>query len=363
MGRLNRQVNKSKKSLNRYLGLSVLLLFLCVAVTTIVVMSRMGIFLHDATGAIPLIPAIAPEEGGSHAEDNTNADIEANTEANTEVITEDNTEVNADGTQSGSQTAESGREQSGKKNNVPEDSKQSITGGSAAGSTQPEPAKKTGFETSGGNRVWTTNTEIEIFRVFYENGEQEITVRSDNDEDKLLAPGTDNAYTFKLQNTGNVALDYVVTIDAYFSPDYIRMPINCRLSRYDGTWIAGDLENYVDVPTLDTVEDQATLGAGKYTYYTLDWNWPFESGDDELDTLFGNLAVDHNLTLTIRITTTATESANPNAGGGISHPKTGDDSTLALWIALAVGSLFIILILIFMRDKDKKGDNNIEAKQ
>ena len=352
MGRLDRQINRSKKKLNGYLGLSVLLLFLCVAVSSILLISRLGGFLYDATGAIPLIPAIVPDD------------------------LEHKTGDNADVSQPGVLDAASGQEQSRENSGTTDEAQQNITEGSAAdgeatvgaatgttGSVQSKPAKNPGFEVSGGTQVWTTNTEIEIFRVFYENGEQEITVRSDNDEDKLLAPGTDNAYTFKLENTGNVALDYSVDIDAYFSPDYIRMPINCRLSRYDGTWIAGDLENYVDVPTLDTVEDQATLGAGKYTYYTLDWNWPFESGDDELDTLFGNLAVDHDLTLNIRITTTATESANPNAGGGISHPKTGDDSTLALWIALAVGSLFIILILIFMRDKDKKGDNNIEAKQ
>mgnify|MGYP002514042591 CR=1 FL=1 len=32
----------------------------------------------------------------------------------------------------------------------------------------------------------------------------------------------------------------------------------------------------------DMAENSDTLGAGKYTYYTLDWYWPFETGDDAI---------------------------------------------------------------------------------
>ena len=134
------------------------------------------------------------------------------------------------------------------------------------------------------------------------NGEKVITVNSGNG-DKVIAPGTENSYTFKLKNTGNVALDYTVEVDAYFTPADIEIPITGRLNRYDGTWVIGGKDEYAKVPVLDTAEDNATLGAGKYTYYTLDWLWPFESGNDELDTMLGNLAVDQELTFTIVIKT------------------------------------------------------------
>ena len=173
----------------------------------------------------------------------------------------------------------------------------------------------------------------------------------------MIAPGTENSYTFKLKNTGNVALDYTVEIDAYFTPADIEIPITGRLNRYDGTWVIGGKDEYAKVPVLDTAEDNATLGAGKYTYYTLDWLWPFESGNDELDTMLGNLAVDQELTFTIVIKTTATESSNPYDDSGITPPQTGDNTNLTLWIVLAVSSFAMMIFLLFYQNKEKRRDS------
>jgi len=194
---------------------------------------------------------------------------------------------------------------------------------------------------------------VDIFRISYENNEQKVTVNSDNG-DKLIAPGTENSYTFKLKNTGNVALDYTLELDAYVTPENIRIPIQARLNRYDGTWIVGDQEHYAEVSVLDNASDKDTLAAGKYTYYTLDWQWPFESGDDAWDTHLGDLAVDQDLVFTIEIKTTAEADVNPSSGGGITPPYTGDDSSLTLWIILAASSFVVILLLLFYRSADKR---------
>ena len=184
-----------------------------------------------------------------------------------------------------------------------------------------------------------------LWRVSYENGEKAITANSNNGE-KIFAPGTENSYTFKLKNTGDVALDYAVAVDVFFTPRDIVIPITGRLSRYDGKWIAGGLESYVEIQALDAAEDRDSLGAGKYTYYTLDWLWPFESGNDELDTWLGNLAVEQDLSLTIVITTTATDSADPNDGSGITPPQTGDESNMIPWILASFCSLLMMIFLI-----------------
>ena len=55
---------------------------------------------------------------------------------------------------------------------------------------------------------------------------------------------------------------------------------------------------------------------------------------DALDTMLGDLAVDEELTFTIVIKTTATESSNPYDDSGITPPQTGDNSNLWLWFAL-----------------------------
>ena len=197
---------------------------------------------------------------------------------------------------------------------------------------------------------WTTNTKVDIFRVSYENGENVVTVLSDDGE-KVIAPGTNNAYSFKLKNTGDVPVSYEMNVKAYITPEGTDIPVKARVSRYDGIWLAGDKDNFVDVLELNNIEEKANLGSGKYTYYTLDWQWPFEQGTDELDTLLGNMAVDEDLVLTIEIQTTAQadESADDD---GIISPKTGDDFHTVLWIAIAVCMIALIFLLLFTRRKD-----------
>jgi LPXTG-motif cell wall-anchored protein len=311
-----------------WIWLSVLILFVCVAATTIAFMSRLDSFLLDDEGAISLIT-----EDTSETDDSS--DETDGTQSQDSAATQDS-ETEQDSTSS---TDTPGTDE-------PDPST----------STTPEvtqPPKNPGFEAGDDKTVWGTNTQVEIFSVSYVNGEQIITVKSDNG-DKVIAPGTENSYTFKLKNTGNVALDYTVEIDAYFTPADITIPITGRLNRYDGKWVVGGKDEYANVPVLDTATDSATLGAGKYTYYTLDWLWPFESGDDELDTLLGNLATEQELTFTIVIKTTATESSNPYDDSGITLPQTGDNSNLTLWIVLAVSSFMMMLFLIFCQNKEKR---------
>ncbi len=286
---------------HRRIWLSVLVLFVFVAVSIFILASRIGGFLLDDSNAIPLI-----------SENNS---------------------------------VTSGENSSDKENTQPSNT-ESKTSTPAATQQATQSPKKSDFVASDEQKIWSTDTKVEIFRVSYVNGEQVITVNSDNG-DKLIAPGTENSYTFKLKNNGDAALDYIVKVDAYFTPGDIVIPITGRLNRYDGKWIAGNGEKYVNVSELDAAEDKATLGAGKYTYYTLDWIWPFESGNDELDTKLGNLATEQDLVFTVVITTEAGESSDSDNNGGIllphaGGPHTGDDSSLILWVILAIVSFVLI---------------------
>ena len=319
---------KPNNSKTKWIWLSVLILFVCVAATTIAFMSRLDSFLLDDEGAISLITGDTSQ-------------------------TDDSTDETEDTQGSGSTATQTPTTEQEPTNNG--DATGSPTDPSTSDTTPQvtQPPKNPGFEASDDNTVWSTNTQVEIFRVSYVNGEQVITVNSSNG-DKIIAPGTENSYTFKLKNTGNVALDYTMEVDAYFAPADIKIPITGRLNRYDGKWVVGGKDEYANVSVLDSAEDNATLGAGKYTYYTLDWLWPFESGDDELDTLLGNLAAEQELSFTIIIKTTATESSNPYDNSGITPPQTGDNSNLTLWIVLAVSSFMMMLFLIFCQNKEKR---------
>lgn len=319
---------KPNNSKTKWIWLSVLILLVCVVATTIAFVSRLDSFLLDDEGAISLITE--DTSGTDNSTDETEDTQDTDTAA-TQAPTTEQEPTNSTNT-SGTQETD------------------------PATSTTPQvtqPPRNPGFEASDDNTVWSTNTQVEIFRISYMNGEQVITVNSDNG-DKIIAPGTENSYTFKLKNTGDVALDYTVEVDAYFTPADIEIPITGRLNRYDGKWVVGGKDEYAKVPVLDTAEDNGTLGAGKYTYYTLDWLWPFESGNDELDTMLGNLATEQDLIFTIVIKTTATESDNPYDDSGITPPQTGDNTNLALWITLAVSSFAMMIFLLFFQNKEKR---------
>ena len=319
---------KNKKNRHRIIWLSVIVLFVLAAATSIVYSLIMNNYLPDDSGAIPLIP----ETPSQSTEDNTPAESEAPT---TETEPEKQEEASAPEKEEESSGTDNGDKDGFKKN----------------------PSAMVYDD----DRVWTTNSKFEVFSISDENGEKKITVQS-SDEDKVIAPGTEFSYVFKIKNTGNVALDNEVQVNAYITPDDVIIPITGRLSRYDGKWIAGDRENYAEVDELDLAADVTTIGAGKYAYYVLDWKWPFESGDDELDTMLGDMSVTQEITFTLEVTTYSVESPDPGADGGIGAPQTGDTSNLMLWLSLAIGALFILLILFFIDRKDRNKEEVEETE-
>lgn len=203
------------------------------------------------------------------------------------------------------------------------------------------------FRVADDNTVWNGNTQVEIFRVAYENGENQITVRS-NEGDKVIAPGTENSYSFALENTADGPVEYSMTMKAYFSHEDYPIPVEVKVSRdTDKQYLLGSQTQFQDVLALNGVSDQGTLSRGNVMPYTISWQWPFE-GDDAYDTLLGTLAVEEDLTLTIVIETTA--SYAPGAEGGV--PQTGDTSNILLYFVLMIGSgAMLILLLLFGRRK------------
>lgn len=201
------------------------------------------------------------------------------------------------------------------------------------------------FRTYDENTVWSGQTDIEIFRVSYENGSGQVTVNSENGE-KLLAPGTENRYSFALENTGSNPVKFTMSMEAYFSDGTHVIPVEARVSGHEGTYLCGSADTFAPVLELNNVSDSGSLRPGYIMPYTLEWCWPFEI-DDEYDTLLGNLAVEEDLSLTIVIKTTA--SYTPEGNSGI--PKTGDTSHIGLMLTVMVGSGTALLFLLIPRPR------------
>lgn len=211
---------------------------------------------------------------------------------------------------------------------------------------------KPGFRVYDENTVWSGQTDVEIFRVSYKNGQEKVTVNSSNGQ-KVLAPGTENTYKFTLENTGNVSLDYTLSMEAYFSHTDMPIPIDARVVDHKGNYLAGSAEGKTDVLDLNQVSQKGTLRAGYVAPYTLEWEWPFEE-NDEYDTMLGNMAVDEDITLTIVIKTTASYNPDPNAPGG--NPQTGDDVPIVLLVGVLAGSTLGLVLLLLPKRKREEDD-------
>lgn len=208
-----------------------------------------------------------------------------------------------------------------------------------------------GFEARDENTVWSGETDVEIFSIQYDNESGETTVRS-KDGTKVLAPGTGSTYEFALENTGNVALDYTLEMEAWFSDAAYPIPVVASVVGHEGEYLLGSAEEMVDVLRLEEVRQSGTVAAGNIMPYALNWEWPFEL-DDAYDTMLGNLAVEEDLTLTVVIRTTATYSHNPDSPGGI-PPQTGDTAHIELYAIMLVASLAGVLMILLLRNKEKK---------
>lgn len=210
-----------------------------------------------------------------------------------------------------------------------------------------------GFEASDENTVWSGETNVEIFRISYDNETGETTVRS-LDGDKVLAPGVGSSYSFELENTGNVSLDYTMEMDAWFSDTEYPIPVFVRVCDANDRWLLGSEGEMVEVLRLAEVKESGTLAAGFVRGYTLEWEWPFEL-DDVYDTMLGNLAVEEDITLTIQIRTTATYSDDPQAPGG-DNPATGDTGRVGMYAILMVVSLGGILFILLPHGKEEENE-------
>ena len=303
-----------------------LLLFVCVAASTMVIVERLHAFLPNDEGAIVFIDTVYAADGVEYGQ------------------------ISLDG---------SGFSSTGNSSNSSSTGNQTPSNGTvytpSTGSTiLPE------LETSDGEVVWEKDTQIEIFRTFYENENGEVTVQSSNG-DRIIAPGTENSYTFKLKNTGRYAIDYNVDMESFLGAVATDIPIEVRISRFDGEWLVGSADEYVNLNDFHAV-DSGTVAAGNYIYYTLDWRWPFES-DDVVDTSLGDLTLEQEFSFSIELHTEATLNGDPEADGGLRPPQTGDENMTVLWAAVAVTSLVIIFLLLAARKNDEEEQEGSQMEE
>ena len=198
--------------------------------------------------------------------------------------------------------------------------------------------------------------EIQVFYAEY-GKDGEITVKSDFG-DKVVAPGTENSYDLYVRNVGKVPISYILEAESRITVDVngqqTEIPIEASFYTPRSSYLLGGEESLENLGKLDGVKDSSGLSPKHQAKYTLCWSWPFD-GDDEFDTLLGNLAAEGE-ELTVKVAFNVTAAYNPNAGGG--SPITGGSSNIGLWVALFVISTFTLIILLFLRKREQDEENS-----
>ena len=203
--------------------------------------------------------------------------------------------------------------------------------------------------------------EIQIFHAEYDNN-GELTVKSDFG-DKVVAPGTENSYDIYVRNVGKDPISYILEAQSRITVDIngeqTEIPIEASFYTPRDSYLLGGDDSLEKLGKLDGVTDNGGLSPRNQSKYTLTWGWPFD-GDDEFDTLLGNLAAEGE-ELTVSVAFNVTASYDPNAAGGM--PITGDTSSVGLWVAVFVISTFTLIILLFLSKRENDEEKSQTQKE
>lgn len=211
-----------------------------------------------------------------------------------------------------------------------------------------------------GGGKWKSGKNVDMFKAQYENGEGTPTVVS-QDGTKLIAPGTKTTYRFTMNNDGNMAVDYFTDLDFVLKignetvTDY-QFPLQVRLLNDRGEYLIGNENTYEQVAKASLDQYRSILGAKSFETFELQLIWLFEGGNDELDTMYGDLSAEKGVTLTLTINTTAEESLDPTAQGGTKMEVEGTEEyggTIRwLWLVmLMVNTAIIVFYVAWLMNK------------
>jgi cell division protein FtsL len=192
--------------------------------------------------------------------------------------------------------------------------------------------------------------ELDIFDIRYKNDQGHITVEG-MDGQKVVAPGTDVEYTIRVRNTDGVAIDYELLPSVEFFTEH-KLPLYVRILDHNDDYILGTAKEWVEISDINGTVHRNTLKRGECVEYTFQWKWPYEHGNDEYDTLLGNI---NNAGIKVSLTVNAMANLDIDANGGL-RPS-GWAGNLGIFIfALLLLIAIILLILSIINKRLKKAE-------
>ncbi len=193
------------------------------------------------------------------------------------------------------------------------------------------------------------DAEIHLFALQYTNESGEVIIQSNN-ENKVVAPGSGSAYTVRLRNADEYALDYELKPKVVFSTRY-QVPLQVRMKTADGKYVLGSNEEWATLQDLRSLSHKGTLAKAGAAEYVFEWQWPYESGNDDFDTELGNQERDVGVEVSFTFHAVANTSLSAN-GGWEGHPDMGKNIALAVSAAVFLASIVAITVIIIKKRKE-----------
>lgn len=188
------------------------------------------------------------------------------------------------------------------------------------------------------------DADLDIFSVYYKNAEGEITV-SGFDGDKVIAPGTDAEYTIRIRNADKIALDYTLDAEIKMIGEH-SLPIEVRVLDPNDVYLLGSAKEWVSIDELSNLDHKGTLGRGQALEYTFQWRWSFE-GDDEYDTMLGNIADGTGIELAFALSAVANTTVGAN--GGFFASGMAKTVSLLIFAILLLAAIILLIVSIIKR--------------
>ena len=165
-----------------------------------------------------------------------------------------------------------------------------------------------------------------------------------------------------MYNNGNMAVVYATDLDfrlkvgeeTVSAEDF---PLKVRLVNTLGEYIIGSEYQWVSVHDASLDQYSATLGASSYQDFELQLKWDFHGGNDELDTLYGDLAAERGVSLSMTLNTYAVEHDDPRAEGGklinsdTRHQEYGGTIRWLWMLMLFINTAVIIFYISWLMNK------------
>ena len=159
--------------------------------------------------------------------------------------------------------------------------------------------------------IYSKNKENDLEQWEYVS---EMTLFGSNygeNREKVIAPGMSSSVEVVIDNRNSDALDYEINFSFFSSEEDLWIPLQCKITRYDGTVVT---EDYTAVENLNNLSDTHTLGGERYAYYLVEWYWP----DDTNNTHIGNMALEKDVKISASINATSKKSEDKKSTNGIS---------------------------------------------